>query len=575
MMFQPIGDYAMDVNWMHIRFELNLAKAEEHTAAMKDQLRAMYESTKQDHKRFPAIPALIDSTRDTLMRHHETYRGTLAVIPTPVDHHRVKRQLALIGGIVGTIFGAMNQIEIIKINEHIKQGDQERKLLVDITKINSASIDKLEKTVDQVLLQLKELALYDVPLIEVHLAHNLRSLIDEYERIEKLIQGVHQHRLPLGIIHQDIMEDLLDHIQVTAKHLGLTPSATEVSHLYQMDLSYLSEGPGKITLILHVPLFHDEVMLKLYKFVSTPILFNATMGHTVMPRAPNEDYIAFNNENLFKVLKESELALCRKLGNTYLCSGRTAAMTQMDRTCLGSLITHNFVGIEKHCEFETEVTREQVFEISSNRWLIHSEQEYRTQLQCETGISPVRIHQRTEVSIPSGCKLALQDYILYAEQEEYMDIDPHLVDLDFKELPVFKRDLALLDEAIGLLRNDSINRFKAGELLATVEKMVQTTLDYDPIDWAVPTLLCLLFAAIAFCIYYFRLCPRFCPCGKHRKRSCGERRNFNTETEPEFDMGRRDPIIKTPCHEDCGEPENNCCMHTKPTVHVKQSFPPC
>ena len=83
------------------------------------------------------------------------------------------------GGIVGTIFGAMNQIEIIKINEHIKQGDQERKLLVDITKINSASIDKLEKTVEQVLLQLKELALYDVPLIEVHLAHNLRSLIDE------------------------------------------------------------------------------------------------------------------------------------------------------------------------------------------------------------------------------------------------------------------------------------------------------------------------------------------------------------------------------------------------------------
>ena len=92
-----------------------------------------------------------------------------------------------------------------------------------------------------------------------------------------------------------------------------------------------------------------------------------------------------------------------------------------------------------------------------------------------------------------------------------MDVDPHLVDLDFKELPVFKMDLALLDEALGLLRNDLINRFKAGELLATVEKMVQTTLDYDPIDWVVPTLLCMLFTAIRFCIYYFRLCPRFCP----------------------------------------------------------------
>ena len=206
----------------------------------------------------------------------------------------------------------------------------------------------------------------------------------------------------------------------------------------------------------------------------------------------------------FKVLKESELALCRKLGSTYLCSGRTAAMTQMNRTCLGSLISHDFSGIEKHCELEAEATREQVFEISSNQWLTHSKEEYCTQLICKTGTSPVRIHQRTEVSIPSGCKLSLQDYILYAEQEEYMDVDPHLVDLDFKEFPVFKMDLALLDEALGLLRNDSINRFKAGELLATVENMVQTTLDYiglsrlcsacfsQPSDSASPTSVCAL-----------------------------------------------------------------------------------
>ena len=66
---------------------------------------------------------------------------------------------------------------------------------------------------------------------------------------------------------------------------------------------------------------------------------------------------------------------------------------------------------------------------------------------CETGTSPVWIHQETEVSIPSGCKLPLQDYILYAKQEEYLDVDPHPVDLDFKELSVFEMELALLDEA--------------------------------------------------------------------------------------------------------------------------------
>ena len=62
---------------------------------------------------------------------------------------------------------------------------------------------------------------------------------------------------------------------------------------------------------------------------------------------------------------------------------------------------------------------EQVFEISSNQWLVHSKEEDRAQIICETSTSPVRIHQRTEVCIPSGCKLPLQDYILYAQQEEY------------------------------------------------------------------------------------------------------------------------------------------------------------
>ena len=276
------------------------------------------------------------------------------------------------------------------------------------------------------------------------------------------------------------MEDLLNHIQTTAKNLGLTPAVTEVAHLNQMDISHLSEGPGSITLILHVPLFHDGVMLKLFKFVQTLILFNATMGHSVMPIAPNEDYIAFNDGKIFKVLKGSMLAFCRKLGTTFICHGRTAAMTQMNLTCLGPLIRPDFSWIKKYCDFESETTGEQVFEISSNRWLVHLEGEYRTQMICETGITPIRIHQRTEVSIPSECKLPLQDYILYAKQEECLDVDPHLVDLDFKELPVFKVDLALLDEAIGLFRNDLINQFKANELLTTVEKMVQSTLDYGP-----------------------------------------------------------------------------------------------
>ena len=41
--------------------------------------------------------------------------------------------------------------------------------------------------------------------------------------------------------------------------------------------------------------------------------------------------IAFNDDTIFKVLKESEQALCRKLVTTFLCHGQTAALTHMSQ----------------------------------------------------------------------------------------------------------------------------------------------------------------------------------------------------------------------------------------------------
>ena len=218
---------------------------------------------------------------------------------------------------------------------------------------------------------------------------------------------------------------------------------------YAMDVNWM-HIPFKLNLAK--PEEHDEVMLKLYKFVPTPILFNATMGHNVMPKAPNEDYIAFHDDKIFKVLKESELALCRNLGTTYVCHGRTAAMTQMNRSCLGSLISHDFAGIEKHSKLESEAT-----------WNRSSKSPATNGLSIPKKKTPRRLSVKPAL-LQSG-------FIKGPKSASLLDANCHSrttsstpnkkstrkVDLDFKELPVSKMYLALREEALSLLRNNSIN----------------------------------------------------------------------------------------------------------------------
>jgi hypothetical protein len=111
----------------------------------------------------------------------------LEVLRSHEDAHRKKRQLLALVRVFGTIFRALNQIEIAKINQHIKNVDKERKLLVDITQINSQSIDKLERSVEDIIIRLEDMALYNMPLIEVHLRANLEAVTDEFDSVKKMV----------------------------------------------------------------------------------------------------------------------------------------------------------------------------------------------------------------------------------------------------------------------------------------------------------------------------------------------------------------------------------------------------
>ncbi len=61
---------------------------------------------------------------------------------------------------------------------------------------------------------------------------------------------------------------------------------------------------------------------------------------TVTPKV-DKDLIAVGKHHQYKILGQTDLAACTKLGQNFLCEGRSVLRTDIEDSCLGALYLHN------------------------------------------------------------------------------------------------------------------------------------------------------------------------------------------------------------------------------------------
>lgn len=71
-------------------------------------------------------------------------------------------------------------------------------------------------------------------LVDITRINSQEVVLYEFERVEKIILAIHHHRLAIGALPVEVVEDMLRHIQETADSLGLKSAPTEIAHLYHM-----------------------------------------------------------------------------------------------------------------------------------------------------------------------------------------------------------------------------------------------------------------------------------------------------------------------------------------------------
>jgi hypothetical protein len=136
-----------------------------------------------------------------------------------------------------------------------------------------------------------------------------------------MVQQAQNKRLSVELLAPNTLKQVFQHLQDQAEAQNLEFMINQPLDLFQIDTSYL-HGNKTVTLILHVPMVSEENKLNLLQFIPFPLSQSLGANTTVTPKV-DKDLIAAGKHHQYKILGQTDLAACTKLGQNFLCELET------------------------------------------------------------------------------------------------------------------------------------------------------------------------------------------------------------------------------------------------------------
>ena len=304
-----------------------------------------------------------------------------------------------------------------------------------------------------------------------------------------------------------MLDTIIHHIKDTAAKNKFHNFIHQPSDLYKLETSFIHRPEeSTVILILHVPFVETENLLPLYEFISLPIYFNFSSNVSVIPDVGKQDLIAIGNTEAFQTLSSSDLANCKRMGKTFFCDGRSVLKTNIVTDCLGSLYLGSSTLIKNNCKFRIATTREKIYSLGNNTWLVYSIGTIATNQVCPktNTLSPLTIKSGQQIQIAPGCNVPTMDHLISADDSENTDILNSWLDWTMSLPELFNHeDTAQLTAMIKDIRQHITGDFDASHLLKQLDH-VQKPFSADHWRFSSPAVMwgaALLLAVIAFVIW--------------------------------------------------------------------------
>ncbi len=302
-----------------------------------------------------------------------------------------------------------NTVQISKLESAIEAQKQQTDLLADIFRLHEQHLHKLDEMIEDIGNEIQKLKVQagfhfsiDRAIAQVISDTNkLRAVIAIFEQV---INSAFYQKLAPGALSVDILETIVHHIKDTAAKNKFHNFIHQPSDLYKFETSFIHIlEEHTVILILQVPYVETENLLPLYEFISLPIYFNFSSNISVILDAGKQNLIAIGNTEAFQTLSTSDLANCKCLGKTLFCEGRSILQTNIVNDCLGSLYLGSSTLIKHNCKFCIDSTREKIYSLGNNTWIVYSVGTIATNQVCPKAgmLSPITIKSGQSVKVKS------------------------------------------------------------------------------------------------------------------------------------------------------------------------------
>jgi hypothetical protein len=242
----------------------------------------------------------------------------------------------------------------------------------------------------------------------------------------------------------------------------------------------------------------EDNKLNLLQFIPFPLSQSLGANTTVTPKV-DKDLIAVGKHHQYKILGQTDLAACTKLGQNFLCEGRSVLRTDIEDSCLGSLYMHHLPGTLKNCHFELGETKEHVFQTGPSQWLVSAPQKFSSVLQCEKSHDTIFIQPISTITVNPGCKLYLNSHVIQPDtnQRSNFEIRHHSWEWDIKQLFPSSNLTDIAEELVQLR--------KQGSFIVTAKDLqkLQPFTEEEISEWFKPNYIAIGFytLAVLFVIY--------------------------------------------------------------------------
>jgi hypothetical protein len=484
--FRPIGKYAASTYTSHIRIPFNYSSRMDLQQKMNarldnffpDLLNWNFHISNETEATYKSIFKLYKQNTNEIFKLFTDLLETL-----PHVHERQRRQWDIAAFAMATAaltLATYNTVQISKLETAIEAQQAKTDLLTDITKLHEHHMHKLDNMVDDIGKELQVVQVENLFRIKIERVlaqvntdeHKLRAVIATFERI---IITAYNQKLAPGALSSDVLHQVIYHIDDITNKNHFQKFVHEPADLYKLEVSLIHRPEEQnIILILHVPFVEAEQLLPLYEFVSLPIHFNFSANISVVPDVGRTDLIAIGDTETFKTLSSSNLAGCRRLGQTFFCEGSSVLKTNPVHDCLGSLFLGTATLIKANCKFRISDTREKIFGLGNNTWLVYSVGTIATNQICpKTKInSPVTIASGQTVKVQPGCQIQTMDHIITAEDSDDFEIRTTWLDWTMTLAQLFDHeDTEQLMHLAKQIKSTISGTFDASELLQWLDAL--------------------------------------------------------------------------------------------------------